>query len=147
MRKILCTQNHFRCTSVKIVQVKEETCMLLIITWNSGRNCTKLIWKPLVANNDLSISVLCIASFLYITQFQFTWRLPSILVHYTSSYIAALPFLINWNERWCSESNILTMDHKLILENSSSAAVYTLPNTIIYLKVEKYLNITLRRIF
>ena len=146
MRKILCTQNHFRCTSVKIVQVKEETCMLLIITWNSGRNCTKLIWKPLVANNDLSISVLCIASFLYITQFQFTWRLPSI-VHYTSSYIAALPFLINWNERWCSESNILTMDHKLIQENSSSAAVYTLPNTIIYLKVEKYLNITLRRIF
>ena len=146
MRKILCTQNHFRCTSVKIVQGKEETCMLLIITWNSGRNFTKLIWKPLVGHNDLPVSVLCIASFLYITQFQFTWRLPYILVHHASSYIAALPFLINWNERWCSESNILTMDHKLILENSSSAAVYTRPN-IIYLKVEKYLNIKLRRIY
>ena len=29
------------------------------------------------------------------------------------------------------ESNILTMDHELVLENSSSAVVYTLANTII----------------
>ena len=39
---------------------------------------------------------------------------------------------------------ILTMDHELVLGNSSSAAVNTLPNTIIYLKVVKYLNIRLR---
>ena len=31
------------------------------------------------------------------------------------------------------------MDHDLVLENSSSAAFYTLPNTIIYLKAVKYL--------
>ena len=39
------------------------------------------------------------------------------------------------------------MDHKLVLENSSLVAVYTLPNTIIYFKVIKYLNIRLRQIY
>ena len=34
------------------------------------------------------------------------------------------------------------MDYELVLENSSSAIVYVLPNTIIYLKAMKYLNIT-----
>ena len=38
------------------------------------------------------------------------------------------------------------MDYKLVLDNSSSAAVYTLPNTIIYLKAIKFLNIRLRQI-
>ena len=33
------------------------------------------------------------------------------------------------------------MDHELVLENSKLAAAYTLPNTIIYLKAMKYLNI------
>ena len=33
-----------------------------------------------------------------------------------------------------------------MLEKSSSAAVYTLPSTIIYLKAVKYLNITMRKI-
>ena len=46
-----------------------------------------------------------------------------------------------------SEPNILAMDHKLVLGNSSSAAVNTLPNTIIYLKAVNYLNITLRQIY
>ena len=49
-----------------------------------------------------------------------------------SIHLAALSFLINWNEKRCSESNILTMDHKLVLENSSSAPVYTLQITITY---------------
>ena len=40
--------------------------------------------------------------------------------------IAALLFLINRNEKRCSKSNILTMDHELVLENSSSPAVYRL---------------------
>ena len=31
---------------------------------------------------------------------------------------------------WCSETNILTMDHKLLLQNAASAAVYTLLNTL-----------------
>ena len=39
------------------------------------------------------------------------------------------------------------MDHDLVLENSSSAAAYTLPNTIIYLKALKYLNTRLREIY
>ena len=39
------------------------------------------------------------------------------------------------------------MDHDLVLENSSSAAVYTLPNTMIYLKAIKYLNFRLGQIY
>ena len=39
------------------------------------------------------------------------------------------------------------MDHKLVPEYSSSAAVNKLPNAIIYLKAEKYLNIRLRQIY
>ena len=39
------------------------------------------------------------------------------------------------------------MDHEIVLENSSSAAVYTLRNTIIYFKAVKYLNIRLREIY
>ena len=71
------------------------------------------------------------------------------LLKYTiqSVYIAVLPFLINWTEKPCSESNKVAMDHKLALESSSSAAINTLPNTIIYLKAVKYLNITLRQIY
>ena len=38
------------------------------------------------------------------------------------------------------------MDQKRIFENSISAAVNTLLNTIIYIKVVKYLNIKLRQI-
>ena len=34
----------------------------------------------------------------------------------------------------------MTMDHKLALENFGSAAVCTLPNTIIYLKAVKFSN-------
>ena len=60
---------------------------------------------------------------------------PPFLYTMQSIYIAVLPFLINWNEKPSSESNIMIMDQELVLENSSSAAVYTLPNTIIYLKV------------
>ena len=41
----------------------------------------------------------------------------------------------------------MTMDHEHDFENSSSAAVYTLSNTIMYLKAVKYLNIRLRQIY
>ena len=41
----------------------------------------------------------------------------------------------------------MTMNQKFVLENSSSGAVYTLKNTIIYLKAVKYLNIKLRQIY
>ena len=39
------------------------------------------------------------------------------------------------------------MDHKLVLENSSSATVYTALNTITYLKDIKYSNIRLIKIY
>ena len=65
----------------EIVHVKEQTCMLLIITWYGGRKCTKLVLKPLAAKNGLSILVMCTAPFLKIILFQFTWWPPSWL-HY-----------------------------------------------------------------
>ena len=39
------------------------------------------------------------------------------------------------------------MDHELVPEKSSSAAVYTLMNTIIYLKAVTLLNIMLKQIY
>ena len=73
--------------------------------------------------------------------FQFIWWLPSILLHYMICLQSSTAIFDNWNEKWCSKSNILTMDHELVLQNSSSAAVInTLLNTIIYLKLVKYLN-------
>ena len=47
----------------EFVHVKKQTYALLII-WYGSRNCNKLVFKPLGGKNDLSISVLCIASFL-----------------------------------------------------------------------------------
>ena len=41
----------------ELVHLKEKTCTLLI-TWYGGRKCTKLVSKPLIAKNCLSISVL-----------------------------------------------------------------------------------------
>ena len=61
-----------------------------------------------------------------------------------SIYKAVLPFLINWNEKLGSESNRMTMDHELVFEYSSSDAINTLPNTIIYCKSGKYMNIRLK---
>ena len=54
---------------------------------------------------------------------------------------------MNWNEKRLSKSSLLTMDHEIIRENSNSAAFYTLPNTIIYLKVVKYSNSRLRQVY
>ena len=62
-------------------------------------------------------------------------------------YIAALAILTNLNENRCSISNVMTMGHEFVPENSSSAAVFTLTNTMIYLKVIQYLNIRLRQIY
>lgn len=39
------------------------------------------------------------------------------------------------------------MNHELVFENSSSAGLYTVPNSIIFLKVIKYLNIRLKEIY
>ena len=86
----------------KIAHIKEQMCTLLIIKWYGSRNCTKLVLKPLAAKNSLSISVLCIAT-IHICN-----------VYNTQSIdIVALPFLINWNEKQCSKSHILTIDHKM----------------------------------
>ena len=55
-----CTRFSARKTAV---HVKEPRCTLLIITCG-GRNCTKLVLKPLTAKGGLFISVLSIAPFL-----------------------------------------------------------------------------------
>ena len=128
-----------------MVHAKEQTYALLIITWY-GRSCTKLVLKLLADENSLFISVLCIAPFLQIKPFQFTWWLPSILVDFSVYLHISATIFDNWNEKRYSKSNILTMGHKLVFGNSTSATVYSLPNTIIYLKAIKYLNIRLRQI-
>ena len=113
------------------------------------RGFTLILWlklfyisiTTLAAKNCLSISVLCIDPLnLHKDYPQFFYTTQSI-------YKAALTFLINWNEKWCNKCNTLTMDHKLVFENSSSADVSTLSNNIVYLKAVKYLNIRLRKIY
>ena len=84
-----------------------------------------------------SISVLCIANFpvdYTISVYMMTTLHFCNLYTAQSIYIAALLFLRNWKQ-W-SKPNMLTMDHDFVLETSSSAAVYTLLNTI-YLKSHK----------
>ena len=129
-----------------MLHVKKQTCTL-IITWYDSRNCAKLVLKPLVAKNGLlfQFCVLLLSCRLYSSSLHDDY---SLLLYFTwSIHIVALPFLINWNKKRCIESNILTMDLEIVLENSSSVAVNALPNTIIYLKTKKYLNIRLRQIY
>ena len=103
----------------EIMYIKEQISTLLIITYG-GSNCTKQYFS-FPADYTISVYMMSIPHFcsLYTTQ---------------SIYIAALPFLRNLKQ-W-SKPNILTMDHDFVLETSSSAAVYTLLNTI-YLKSHK----------
>ena len=129
-----------------MLPIQKYMCTLLKITYVS-RNCTNLVLKLLVAKNSLSISVLCVAPFLQNIFFSTQGDYPPFVYTTQSIYIAALPFLINWNNKQCSESTILTMHHKFVLENCCSAAVNTLLNTIIYLKAVKYLNTILRLIY
>ena len=114
------------CTG-EILQVKEQVCTLLILTWWGDRNFTKLVLKSLEAKNGLSISVLYITPFLQIVRFQFTWWLLSILVHY----------LINWNDKRCSECSIWTMD---------SCCLHTLKYHYLF-EGCKVLSIRLRKIY
>ena len=79
--------------------------------------------------------------------FQFTWWLPVIFAHCMIYIHGSTTILINRNEKQCSKSNILIIDHELVFENSGSDAVNMLPNTIIYVKALKYLNIKLRQIY
>ena len=99
-------------SKLKIVHVKQQPCTLLIITWYGGRNCTKLVLKPLEAKNRFSTSVLCTVPFLWLHCFSLHDDYPPFV--YTTRYIyrTAPPFLINWNEKRCSKSNILTMDRE-----------------------------------
>ena len=91
-----------------MVHVKDQTCTLLIITWWSGRNCPKLVFKPLAAKKDLSISVLFTAPFLQI--------IPVSVYMVTMCALQDIfkeqchHFWINWNEKWCSKFNTYT-DH------------------------------------
>ena len=108
----------------QIFNGKEQICTLLTITWYSSRNCNKLVLKPLATQNGLSISILCTSPFLYLMYFSLHDDYPPFVLNMWSIYRAVLPLLINWNEKCFSESNILTMDYELVLENSSSAVKY-----------------------
>ena len=90
--------------------------------------------KTEAAKSGLSISVLCTD---FPVDYTISVYMMTILHFYCLNtrryiYIAALQFLINWNEKRCSKCNILTMDHELVIEDSSSAAVYTLSVTEYY---------------
>ena len=148
VQEIVCRQNCFRCTSMQVGNRARKIKDLHVTNNNliGDRNCTKLVLNPLAAKNGLSFSVLCTALFLQIILFQFTWWVTLFMYTTRSIYRAVPQFLINGNEKRCSESNILTMDYKSVLENFSSVAVFTLLNTIIYLKAIKYLSIRLRQI-
>ena len=144
------TQNRFRCTCVHAGNCARKRADVYVTNNNmilqrGGRNCTKLVLKPFAVDFspvycsfpvDYTVSVYMMTTLYFYSLY--TMR---------SIYIASIPFLINWNEKSCDKSNIMTMDHQLVLENSSLAAVYTLPNTIIYLKAINYLTIRLRQIY
>ena len=100
----------------KIMHIKEQTCTLLIITWFSGRKCTKLVLKPLTSKNGLSISVLCTAPFLYYTISVYMMTTLHSRTLRGLLHCSAI-FSINWNKKRCSKSNVVTMDHELVPEN------------------------------
>ena len=99
----------------KIVPEKEETCTLLIIAWHSIRKCTKLVLNPgkLKTASLFQSCILLLSCILY--YFSLHGDYSPFLYTMWSIYRAAIPFLTNWNEKWCSKSNILTMNHELVL--------------------------------
>ena len=124
---------------------KEQTYTLLLITWFGRRNYTKSVFKPFAAKKRL----------LYLSTVHCSFPLDyTILVNImTTLHSCTLrdlftwqhhQFLINWNEKQRSESNMLTMDHKLFVESSSSAAINTRSNIS---KAVKYLHNRLRQIY
>ena len=86
----------------EIVLVKEQTCMLLMITWYSSRKCTTLVLNLLTPTSSLSISVSCTAPVLQILLLQFTWWLPSILAHYTIYLYSSTTIFdkLKWEAVW-----------------------------------------------
>ena len=99
--------------------------------------------KPFATKNSLAISVYW--------SFPVDYTISVYMMTTLHSYILPLHcdtiIFDKLSKKRCSESNILTIDHKLFLENSNSAAVNTILNTVIYLKAVKYLNIRLRQIY
>ena len=126
------------------LHVKEQTCTLLIITWFGSRNCTKLPLH-LTAKKGLFPSCALHLSF-RLHFFSVHYEYAPFLYNMLSIYIAALPFLINWSEKQCCKSNILTMDHKLVLKISVQLLLTHCWITLSVLKTIKYLNIRLRQI-
>ena len=92
MHKILYTQNRFRCTFVRI---KEQTYTLLIIT---------LYWitRHLKTAFHFQSFVLLLSCRWY--YFSLRYDDPPFLYTAQRIFTGALPFLINWNEKWFSKS-------------------------------------------
>ena len=140
--KSLCMQNCFRCMPMRMGNCAHKKTRhvhyILIITCYIGRK-----WQ--------SPSLYC---FLQPPpkSWIFHWT-PKILKFFMlNTSLAPPPLLKIWLEAqlppFRKEGRVHTMlDHRLVLENFSSAAVNTLPNIIIYLTAIRYLNIKLRQIF
>ena len=126
------------------LHVKEQTCTLLIITWFGSRNCTKLPLHLTAKKGQFPSCALHLSFRLHF--FSVHYEYPPFLYNMLSIYIAALPFLINWSEKQCCKSNILTMDHKLVLKISVQLLLTHCWITLFVLKTIKYLNIRLRQI-
>ena len=128
--RLIKKQKKIRICSTKFQMKSNWLCHQPYI--NDGTNYTKLVLKPFAG---LSISLLCIAVFISIILFQFTWCLPSILVHYAIYLHSSAT-----NEMRSGVANITYWPW-------TTAAVYTVANTIIYLKAVKYLIIRPRQIY
>ena len=81
-----------QCLSMwEIVHVKEQMCMLLIITWSGNINCTKLVLKPFRAKNSLfqSCLLLLFCRLYYVSLFD---EFSPFLYTTQSMSITAVPF-------------------------------------------------------
>ena len=107
----------------EIVHVKEQIYRLLIITWYRGKNWTQLILKPL-AGNSLTASlfhscVLLLPCRLYYFSLHDDYPPILQLAHYT---ICLHSSATTFDELKWEATMTMTMDHKLVIENSSSVA-------------------------
>ena len=125
----------------EIVLVNKQACTLLIMTWYGGRNCTKLVLKTASLFQPCVLLLSCRSYY-----FSLHDDYPPFLYTMRSIYIAALVFLITWNEKRCSEPSTLTMDHKLNMENFSLVADNTAEYHYLF-EGQKYLNIKLKQIY
>ena len=99
-----------QCLSMwEIVHVKEQMCILLIITWSGNINCTKLVLKPFTAKNSLFQSCLLLF-FCRLYYFSLFDEFSPFLYTTQSMSITAVPFFEKL--KWEAMYWIQYTDHK-----------------------------------